>query len=60
MQFRKGFLIILNYLLLSHGPPKNHLAASTVSVMNPNQDNMVICRKPYLNYPRLKYAKTFM
>ena len=24
--------------------------------MNPNQDNLVINRKPYVNYPELKHA----
>ena len=43
--------------LLSQGPPKDHLAASAISVMNLNQDKLVICRKLYLNYPGLKYAE---
>ena len=38
-------------------PSKDPLAASAVSFMNPNQDNLVICRKPYVNYPGLKDAK---
>ena len=42
---------------LSRGPPKHPLAASAVSFMNTNQDNLIICRKLYLNYPGLKDAE---
>ena len=41
----------------SKGPANDHLAASAVSVMNPNKDKLVICRKLYLNYPGLKDAE---
>ena len=33
------------------------LTAEAVSFMNTNQDNLIICRKLYLNYPGLKDAE---
>ena len=48
--------LISSNAVLNRGPLKDHLAASAVCVRNQNQDNLVICRKLYLNFNGLKGA----